>query len=110
MWGFAPGSDRDPQVSRLLGRLAYDWFLPFLLRRRKLEDVAAMLGRFLRNYAARHQHPANRFFHVIGLPITFVLPVVLLMKNEPWWGLVSFLGGIVCNLPDMPVRETTQAR
>lgn len=52
-----------------------------------------MLGRFLRNYALRHQHPANRFFHVIGLPITFVLPVVLLMKNEPWWGLGSFLGG-----------------
>ena len=52
-----------------------------------------MLGRFLRNYAQRHQHPANRFFHVIGLPVTFVLPVVLVMKNEPWWGLGCFVTG-----------------
>lgn len=52
-----------------------------------------MLGRFLKNYALRHQHPVNRFFHVIGLPVTFVLPVVLLIKNEPWWALAGFVLG-----------------
>ena len=52
-----------------------------------------MLWRFLKNYAARHQHPANQFFHLLGLPITFVLPVWFLMKNEPWWAVASFVGG-----------------
>jgi uncharacterized membrane protein YGL010W len=52
-----------------------------------------MLVRFLKNYALRHQHPANQFFHLIGLPVTFILPVVLAMKNHPWWAVASFVGG-----------------
>lgn len=52
-----------------------------------------MLWRFLRNYGERHQHPANRFFHVIGLPVTFILPVVLLTQNHPGWAFASFVGG-----------------
>lgn len=52
-----------------------------------------MLTRFLKNYALRHQHPANRILHVVGLPLTFVLPVVLITKNMPGWAFASFVGG-----------------
>ncbi len=41
-----------------------------------------MLRRLLTNYAARHQHPANRLLHGIGLPVTFVLPVLLMVEGE----------------------------
>jgi len=52
-----------------------------------------MLGRFLKNYRERHRHPGNLLFHLVGLPVTFVLPVVLLIYQRPWWALVSFLLG-----------------
>ena len=52
-----------------------------------------MLRRFLTNYAARHQHPGNRLLHVIGLPVTFVLPVILLVEGETAWASVSFVVG-----------------
>ena len=45
------------------------------------------------NYLARHQHPANLWLHVVGLPVTFVLPVVFLVHHEPWWALGSFVAG-----------------
>lgn len=52
-----------------------------------------MLRRFLVNYAARHQHPVNRWLHVIGLPMTFLVPIVLLWQGHPSWGLGSFVIG-----------------
>jgi len=52
-----------------------------------------MLRRFLTNYAARHQHPANRLLHAIGLPVTFVLPVILLIEGLEVWAGVSFVAG-----------------
>lgn len=52
-----------------------------------------MFRRFLINYAARHQHPANRLLHAVGLPVTFVLPVVLLAKGRPEWAAASFVSG-----------------
>ncbi|MGD9853881.1 MAG: DUF962 domain-containing protein [Planctomycetaceae bacterium] len=52
-----------------------------------------MLRRFLTNYAARHRHPANRLLHVIGLPVTFVLPAILLLERMPGWAGVSFVAG-----------------
>lgn len=53
-----------------------------------------MIRRFLKNYAERHQHPANQLLHVIGLPVTFVLPVIFLIQERPWWwALGSFLIG-----------------
>jgi hypothetical protein len=45
-----------------------------------------MLGKYL----ARHQHPANLWLHVVGLPVTFVVPVVLLAAGRGWWALASF--------------------
>ncbi len=51
------------------------------------------MRRFLTNYAARHQHPANRWLHVVGLPVTFVLPVILLIEGLPLWAGASFVVG-----------------
>jgi len=48
---------------------------------------------FLRNYLLRHQHPGNRALHMVGLPVTFVLPVILLIQQAPGWALASFLIG-----------------
>ncbi|MGE5193228.1 MAG: DUF962 domain-containing protein [Deltaproteobacteria bacterium] len=47
----------------------------------------------LTNYLARHRHPANLWLHVIGLPVTFVVPVVLLAARHGWWAVASFLVG-----------------
>ena len=54
------------------------------------------MRRFLKNYVERHLHPANQFLHVIGLPVTFILPVHLLVWSFPsasWWALISFVIG-----------------
>lgn len=51
---------------------------------------------FLRNYMERHQHPGNQLFHLVGLPVTFVLPVVWLIQQQPWWwALSAFVVGYV---------------
>ena len=47
------------------------------------------------NYLARHRHPANLWLHVVGLPVTFVVPVVLLLAGLSWWALASFAIGYV---------------
>jgi len=53
-----------------------------------------MLIRFLRNYAQRHRHPFNRMLHGVGLPVTFILPVIFLIWEWPWgWALGSFVVG-----------------
>jgi len=53
-----------------------------------------MLFRFLHNYSQRHQHPLNRILHGVGLPVTFVLPVIFLIWEWHWgWALLSFLLG-----------------
>jgi hypothetical protein len=49
--------------------------------------------RFLKNYLERHQHPGNIVLHVIGLPVTFVVPVVLMTQERWLWALVSFVIG-----------------
>lgn len=52
-----------------------------------------MLRRIARNYADRHRNRANQVLHVIGLPVTFVLPIIFLAQNE--WRLAAgcFVGG-----------------
>lgn len=53
-----------------------------------------MICRFLKNYAQRHRHPHNQLLHLFGLPVTFVLPVVFLVQEYPWWwALTAFLAG-----------------
>lgn len=51
------------------------------------------MKQFLVNYAERHQHPANIALHVIGLPVTFVVPVILLVEGNWTWALGSFIIG-----------------
>ena len=52
-----------------------------------------MIRRFLRNYALRHQHPANVALHGVALPVTFVLPIPLAVHGQPLWAAVSFVVG-----------------
>lgn len=52
-----------------------------------------MLRRFLLNYARRHRHPANRAFHAVGLPVTFLLPPWLLASGQPLEAFAAFLVG-----------------
>jgi uncharacterized membrane protein YGL010W len=48
---------------------------------------------FVRNYALRHQHPANIALHAIGLPVTFIVPIPLLVHGQPLWAVGSFVAG-----------------
>ncbi|MCA9081936.1 MAG: DUF962 domain-containing protein, partial [Planctomycetaceae bacterium] len=52
-----------------------------------------MLRKFLINYALRHQHPLNQVLHVIGLPVTFAVPVYCLIEGRPGWALAAFVLG-----------------
>lgn len=54
-----------------------------------------MFARFARNYIERHQVRANQFLHLIGVPLTFVVSIILLMKDLPGWAAGAFLGGYV---------------
>ncbi|GAB4145586.1 MAG: hypothetical protein Tsb009_17820 [Planctomycetaceae bacterium] len=54
-----------------------------------------MLGRFLTNYVARHRNRANQIFHIIGVPLTFVVSVIFLVQHRWWWALGCFVGGYV---------------
>lgn len=49
--------------------------------------------KILKNYLERHQHPGNQFLHLIGLPITFALPVYFLVHHHWQWALGAFLAG-----------------
>lgn len=54
-----------------------------------------MLSRFLTNYIARHQNRANQVFHLIGVPLTFVVPVILLVEQRPNLAAAAFAGGYI---------------
>ena len=55
-----------------------------------------MLIRFLTNYVQRHTHPLNRLLHLLGLPLTFVVTAVLVIRGaEWWWSVSSFTVGYV---------------
>ncbi len=52
-----------------------------------------MLRRFLINYLERHRHPVNQLLHVVGVPLTFVVSIVLLVDERWWWAAAAFAGG-----------------
>ena len=54
-----------------------------------------MLTRFTTNYVARHQNRVNQVLHLIGVPTTFVVAVVLLIQHQPVWAMAAFVGGYV---------------
>lgn len=56
-------------------------------------ELESLMRRFIENYVLRHQHPVNRLLHVVGLPVTFVLPLVLLIEQQPVWAGACFVVG-----------------
>lgn len=52
-----------------------------------------MIRRFVVNYIARHQNRANQLLHLVGVPLTFVVSVVFLVRHDWWWALGCFIGG-----------------
>ncbi len=54
-----------------------------------------MLSRFLRNYIERHQVLANQLLHLIGVPLTFVVSIILLTSGEQVGAGGAFVGGYV---------------
>jgi uncharacterized membrane protein YGL010W len=52
-----------------------------------------MLRRFVVNYIARHRNRANQALHVVGLPVTFIAPVVFLIRGDWGWALGCFVAG-----------------
>ncbi len=53
------------------------------------------MGRFLRNYIARHQIRSNQLLHIVGVPLTFVVSVVCLVREQWGWAVAAFVGGYV---------------
>lgn len=51
------------------------------------------MRKFLVNYLERHQHPLNQCLHLVGVPLTFVVPVVLLGEARWGWATAAFFAG-----------------
>lgn len=54
-----------------------------------------MLSRFVRNYIERHQVLANQLLHLVGVPLTFVVSIILLARGEPGLAATAFVSGYV---------------
>lgn len=54
-----------------------------------------MLSRFVRNYIERHQVLANQLLHLVGVPLTFVVSIILLARGEPGLAVAAFVSGYV---------------
>ena len=54
-----------------------------------------MVGRFISNYIERHQHPLNQLLHLVGVPLTFIVSVVYLVREEYGIAAGCFVGGYV---------------
>jgi len=53
-----------------------------------------MLGKFLKNYPARHRNRINQALHVLGVPLTFIgTPIAIAAGAEWYWPVVCFMGG-----------------
>jgi uncharacterized membrane protein YGL010W len=52
-----------------------------------------VIQRFLINYVQRHQNGWNQLLHLVGVPMTFVVSIVLLILGQPWWALGAFVFG-----------------
>ena len=54
-----------------------------------------MLKRLASNYLQRHRNKANQLLHVFGVPLTFVVPAIFLVRQNPLLGASCFVGGYV---------------
>jgi hypothetical protein len=52
-----------------------------------------VLRRFVVNYLARHRNWTNRILHLIGVPVTFIAPAVLLCYGAWKPAIVCFVVG-----------------
>ena len=52
-----------------------------------------MLGRFCRNYYQRHRNRANQVLHLFGVPLSFVVPAVLMVERRWFWAFAAFIAG-----------------
>lgn len=50
---------------------------------------------FIKNYIERHQNRPNQVLHLLGVPLTFVVSIVLLTKEQPTWAAAAFVSGYV---------------
>ena len=48
-----------------------------------------MIQRFLKNYLPRHRNRWNQRLHSLGVPVTFVVPVVLAVRGVEGYGQVG---------------------
>lgn len=46
-----------------------------------------MLRRFATNYIQRHRHRGNQILHLVGVPLTFVVSVAFLIREN--WGVAA---------------------
>lgn len=54
------------------------------------------MRRFWKNYRERHLHPGNQLCHLLGLPVTFILPIhYFVWSYPPQWALIAFVVGYV---------------
>lgn len=55
-----------------------------------------MIRRFMQNYLPRHTHPLNRFLHLIGVPLSFIVAPAAAIAGCRWyWHVGCFVGGYV---------------
>lgn len=53
-----------------------------------------MIRRFLLNYLPRHRNRWNQLLHIVGIPLTFVAPIVCIVEGQPWyWAVICFIAG-----------------
>ena len=52
-----------------------------------------MIRRFLENYLPRHTHAANRFLHLLGVPLSFVVAPIAFVAGYDWY---IHVGCFVC--------------
>ncbi len=53
------------------------------------------MKRIVSNYIARHQNRWNQLLHWIGVPLTFVVSVVFLIREQWMFAAGAFIGGYV---------------
>jgi len=52
-----------------------------------------MLRRFIVNYLSRHRNRANQLLHLVGVPLTFVVSLFCLVRQQWLWAGACFVVG-----------------
>ena len=57
-----------------------------------------MINRFVTNYVERHRHWGNQLLHLVGVPVTFIVSILFLVRHQPLIALGCFAGGYLLQL------------